>query len=131
MISYPEFKRLMIDLSIATGKNVTAFGKKATDDEQLDYMLNVFHKNLRHNDNGDIVAAFEDKRLRHEISEGYNLSVDVIEKYIQNHRSKRLYEENGGGQEIPFSKGVPTDCVEKLKSIGIDIAKIAEDKGME
>lgn len=130
MVALKEFEKFMVDLSILTGKAPTCYGKKAANDKQLDYMIEVYHKALRGYEFEDIETAFCDGGLRKEIVDGFGLNVDVIEKYIvmaRNRRVGRKEEEVGLGEFKP----IPQKCKEALREIGIDIDELTEDKTME
>lgn len=131
MVELKEFKKLMVDLSILTGKTPTAYGKSPKNDDQLDYMIEVYHQELKNNDCKDIEAAFQDRRLREEITSGYSLNVSVIEKYIVIHRNKRNGKTNNQAEERGERKAPPAECNEYLKKIGIDVNKLAESKSYE
>lgn len=131
MVALKEFKKLMINLSILTGKTPTAYGKAPKDDEQLDYMIEVYHKELRSYENEDIVAAFKDNRLRQEVVDGFGLNVNVIEKYIVIHRNRRTNNAKEETEKLgEFKQAMPKECVEALAEIGIDVSKLAKDKAI-
>jgi hypothetical protein len=130
LVALKEFKKFMVDLSILTGKAPTCYGKKAADDKQLDYMIEVYHRAIRGYEFADIEAAFNDSGLRKEIVDGFGLNVDVIEKYIvmaRNRRVGRKDKEVGLGEFKP----IPRECKEALRDLGIDIDELTEDKAME
>lgn len=120
----------MVDLSILTGKAPTCYGKKAADDKQLDYMIEVYHRAIRGYEFADINSAFCDSGLRKEIVDGFGLNVDVIEKYIvlnRNRRKGRKEEKVGLGDFNPM----PEDCKEALRGIGIDIQNPTDSKSIK
>lgn len=119
----------MVDLSILTGKTPTCYGNKAIDDKQLDYMIEVYHRELRGNDIEDITNAFKDRGLRDEIVTGFSLNVNVIEKYILIHKNRR----NGEREKKmgDFKYDAPEDCKKALSEIGINIGQLAEDKSID
>lgn len=129
MISFDDFKKLMRDLSILTGKTPTAYGKAPTSQENLDYMIEVYHREVRHYDYRDIEAAFSDRRLRDEIEKSYSLSLSIIEKYIVIYKNGREGKERSSEDEGgKFEAGIPRECKKDLKEMGIYIQKIAEAK---
>ncbi len=132
VISLDDFKKLMRDLSILTGKTPTVYGKAPTSQENLNYMIEVYHREIRHYDYRDIETAFNDRRLRDEIEKSYGLSLSMIEKYIVIHKNGREGKEKAENEEKgKFEARIPTNCKESLKELGIDIEKIAEAKQME
>lgn len=131
MVALKEFKKLMIDLSILTGKTPTAYGKAPKSDKQLDYMVEVYHRELRCHEYEDIKEAFQDGRLRQEIVDGFGLNVNVIEKYIVIHRNRRTNSQKEEvGKKGEFKQDMPRECVEALAEIGIDVSKLSSDKAI-
>lgn len=131
MVALKEFKKLLIDLSILTGKTPTAYGKAPKDDEQLVYMVEVYHRELRHHEYDDIKGAFQDSRLRQEVVDGFGLNVNVIEKYIVIHRNRRMNNAKEETEKLgEFKQSMPKECVEALAEIGIDVSKLSSDKAI-
>lgn len=131
MITLKEFTKFIADLSILTGKAPTCYGKKAANDKQLDYMIEVYHKTLKGYEFADIEAAFNDSGLRKEIVDGFGLNVDVIEKHIVIHRNRRSGKNKESKKEVGDREAPPKECNKFLKDLGIDIEKLANDKIME
>ena len=129
MVALKEFKKMMVDLSILTGKSPTCYGNKATDDKQLDYMIEVYHREIKGNDINDITNAFKDRRLRDEISAGFGLNVNVIEKYILIHKNRRSSSEEKKMGDFKYD--APEDCKKALSKMGIDIGQLADDKSLD
>ena len=96
------------------------------------FQLEVYHRELRGNEYQDIKAAFQDRRLREDIVNGYSLNVNVLEKYIQIHRAKRIgdkrddHDANNNRYVLPGDKSIKT-----LKKIGIDLSGLAGGKTIE
>jgi aminopeptidase N len=127
VISLDDFKKLMRDLSILTGKTPTAYGKAPTSQDNLNYMIEVYHREIRNYDHRDIEAAFGDRRLREEIEKSYSLSLSMIEKYVMIYKNSREGKERAMGEEWgKFEAGIPRECKKSLKELGIDLQKIAE-----
>ena len=126
-----KFKKLMADISILTGKTPVVYGKAPQDDTQLDYMIEVYHRALKHHDQVDIESAFSDSALRQEIVKGYSLNVDVIEKYVLIHRNRRVGKKKEKIEAIgDFKKAMPLSCVKALGKLGINVGKLAEEKSL-
>jgi hypothetical protein len=127
VIKLEEFKQLMRDFSIVTGKTPTVYGKAPNTPEKLDYMISVYHRELKRYDHDDIIAAFHDKQLRQEASVSFSLNVNIIEKYILIYKNNKPSKKELN-REDAFKSKVPKECVDKLSELGIDISKIAKDK---
>ena len=131
MVSKIAFKELMSKISILTGKTPVAFGKPPQDAKELDYMIGVYYDSIKEYNTDDIINAFKDDRLIQEISAGYSLNVYILEKYIQIHKNRRTGIKKETSEEIgDFKQNMPIDCVEILKDIGINVAKLANDKSI-
>ena len=127
MIKLEEFKQLMRDLSIVTGKTPTVYGKAPNTPEKLDYMIEVYHREMKRYDTDDIIAAFHDRQLRQEASVSFSLNVNIIEKYVLIHKNNKPSKRDVD-EDQAFRSKVPKDCVKALEKLGINISKIAEGK---
>ena len=130
MYGIKEFKTLMQRLSILTGKTPTVFGKPPQSPKEMEYMIEIYHDELKHNELCDIEAAFQDRRLREEIANGYSLNVSVIEKYITMHRNKRTGKKKEDEEKRGDFKPIPAACKKKLQTFGIDLDNMAEEKSI-
>jgi hypothetical protein len=127
VIKLEEFKQLMRDLSILTGKTPTVYGKAPNTPEKLDYMIEVYHRELKRYDREFILKAFQDKGLRQEMSVSFSLNVNIIEKYVLIHKNNKP-SKRSMNEDQAFRSKVPKDCVKALEKLGINISKIAEGK---